>query len=141
METEKFVLLILDAFGGSAESETRMQKLAFLATKEYDIALDVGFKWHHYGPYSSKLKNRLHDLETKGLIEIDHETRQTSMSDNYTVTKFKLTSKGRIVSNAIKLRDNNAQTNKIRDIVNHYGHQQLSDILSYVYGAYTPEDL
>jgi uncharacterized protein YwgA len=141
MDSEQFILLVLDAFGGSAESETRMQKLAFLATREYGIDLDVSFKWHHYGPYSSELKNKLHNLQYKGLIEIAHEERQTCMNDAYTITKFKLTPRGCRIASILKTRANDDLKANVRGIVNHYGHQELSEILSHVYGAYTPGDL
>ena len=141
MQSENFILLILDAFGGITESETRMQKLAFLATREYEIDLDVGFKWHYYGPYSSDLKSKFQDLSKRGLIEIEHDQRQTCMNDTYTVTRFRLTTTGRELTNSIKSSLDNNQTNKIQSIVSQYGHQELSAVLSYVYSAYTPEDL
>jgi uncharacterized protein YwgA len=141
METQDFLLLLLDAFGGKAESETRMQKLTFLAKKEYDVDLDVKFKWHNYGPFSEDLKKAFSELREKDLIRIDSEIRKTFMNDKYRITKFQLTDKGRAAAHFAEKTDSPDEVNCVNAIVKQYGHSPLSDILSYVYGAYSPGDL
>ena len=141
MRTEHFLVLVLDSFGGNAESETRIQKLTFLAQKEKNIDMDLNFKWHHYGPYSSKLKSTLCEMKKSGLIEMENERRKTFMGDPYRVTKFHLTEEGEKLSNLTKKKINSNELNAVYSIVENYGYNPLSEILGYVYSAYSPEDL
>ena len=141
MRTEDFLVIVLDAFGGNAESETRIQKLTFLAQKEKNIDMDLTFKWHHYGPYSSKLKRTLREMNQSGLIEIEKERRTTFMGDPYSVTKFHLTQKGENLSNLTKKKIQSNEVNAVHSIVENYGYNPLSKILGYVYSAYSPDDL
>jgi uncharacterized protein YwgA len=141
MKIKDFLLLLLEEFNGRIESETRIQKLAFLVKKERNVDLGIEFKWHHYGPFSDELKRSLYELRRKGLIQIEKEKRTTFMGDHYRITKFQLTTEGQAIAEKIKNSIANDLLDGVYTIVGQYGHSPLNEILNYVYGAYSPNDL
>lgn len=65
------VLSLLDADeDGRISGRTRLQKLVFLAQKEFDDPLGSEFEFYpyHYGPFSKELLDIVEDLEEKGYI-------------------------------------------------------------------------
>lgn len=136
-----FLLLLFEEFNGRVESETRIQKLAFLAKEEKGINLGIKFKWHHYGPFSKSLKNCLTKLRNNNLIKIDKQTRRTFMGDPYTVHIFSLTNLGRSTANQVKERLPKESQLAIHNLTVEYGYSPLSDLLEHVYKTYSPDDL
>lgn len=136
-----FLLLLFEEFNGRVESETRIQKLSFLAKEEKEINLGIKFKWHHYGPFSKELKDCLVELRNKKLIKIDKRTRLTFMGDPYKIHVFRLTNSGR--SRAKQLRERLPKENQqvIRNLTITYGHIPLNDLLEHIYKTYSPDDL
>jgi len=141
MKTQDFLLLVFDALGGKAESETRIQKMTFLAKKEHNLDVDVKFRWHNYGPFSDSLKKILSELQKENFIEINTEIRRTFMGDTYRITLFELTGKGKATASSLKKNEAPSRLNEITAIAKQYGTSPLSEILSYVYGAYSPHDV
>jgi len=141
MKAEDFFLLILAELNGSAESETRIQKLAFLANKEKAIDLGLQFKWHHYGPFSSDFKNCIEQLSNKELVRIRKEERCTFMGDLYSINIFDLTTSGQARVNQLKKDLPQEKKQLIHDLVVDYGHKALNDILDHIYKTYSPDDL
>ncbi len=141
MEIEDFLLLLLDELNGTIESETRIQKLAFLTEREIDLNLGIGFKWHHYGPYSKDVTNRLQGLKKEEMMTIKKERRVTFMGDSYTIKTFSLTPEGRVKAKKIRERVSNRILENIRSLIKQYGLKRLSDLLNYIYMSYSPKDL
>jgi len=140
MKPEDFFLLILAELNGSVESETRIQKLAFLASKEKAIDLGLQFRWHHYGPFSNDFKNCIKQLSNK-LVRIRKEERCTFMGDSYLIHIFDLTPSGQARVNQLKKDLPQHKKQLIHDLVVDYGHKPLNDILDHIYKTYSPDDL
>lgn len=141
MNSKEFIMILLDRFNGRIESATRVQKLAFLAIQESDISPFTVFQWRDYGPFSSELKGSLQELEMNGFIQIKNEKRTTFMGDPYNIRIFQLTDKGQACLQQIKGKIKNDDLRTVYSIVEDYGHNPLSEILNYVYEAYSPDDL
>lgn len=141
MKIDNFLLLLLEEFNGIVESETRIQKLAFLVTEEKGINLGIKFKWHHYGPFSRSLKNCLTKLRKNNLIKIDKQKRLTFMGDPYTIHIFSLSNLGHSTANQIKERLSKESQLAIHNLTIEYGYSPLNDLLEHVYQTYSPDDL
>ncbi len=140
IKTEDFLLLLLDNFHGTLESETRIQKLAFLGIKEKNLPAFTSFIWEKYGPLSKEMWRTSRNMETQGFLKIEEETRFTSMGDSYTIKIFKLTKKGCSRLAEIKSSLIN-ESRTIRELFFEYGKLPLDELLQYVHTAYSPEDL
>lgn len=140
IRTEDFLLLLLAQSDGKLESETRIQKLAFLGIKEKQIPKFTSFVWQKYGPLSQELWKTSKKMRIQGLLKITEDSRVTFMGDCYTVKIFELTKDGStMVSN---LKDQFAEETKaIRDLYFEYGKIPLDRLLQYVHTAYSPDDL
>lgn len=138
--TEDFLLLLLEQSNGRIESETRIQKLAFLGIKEKGIPKFTSFIWEKYGPLSKELWKTSKKMKSKGLLTIKEEDRFTSMGDHYTIKILELTGKGRSRVSDLKILVPK-ETNAIRDLYFEYGKIALDRLLEYVHTAYSPDDL
>ncbi len=141
MNCRSFILATLLNSGGSFESATKLQKVAFLSIYENGLETFTTFKWHHYGPYSKELQETTEALSREGLV-IEESINRTSYSGNdYTVKKLSLTKKG--MEQALPLTKQLKDKDKISllETIDKYGDRPLSRILEYVYSAYSPEDL
>lgn len=74
----------------------------FFERKGLDLNLRYGI--HFYGPYSSKLDNIMHVLESENMISIDDSgrTHMISLGKEYTGTKVLSTSEMQIVNKVIE---------------------------------------
>jgi uncharacterized protein YwgA len=135
-----FILLLLSQTNGRIESETRVQKLAFLSTKEKGIPCFTSFIWEKYGPLSVELWDTAKQMQRNGLLKIRKENRTTFMGDRYTVKIFELTSKG--TSEALDVeRHFSPEACSIKELHFEYGRLPLDRLLNYVHSAYSPSDL
>jgi uncharacterized protein YwgA len=141
MEMGDFLILLLNEFNGTVESETRIQKLTFLTEQESDFDFGVKFKWWHYGPYSKDVNKCLQSLDQRGIIKMSEKERTTFMGDTYTIKIFKLTARGRAKVENIRDKISNQVIDIIRSMTKQYGFKPLKDLLSYVYTSYSPSDL
>src|SRR5690242_13150710 len=69
MRRSDFLLCVLDAFGGSIEGRTLLQKRCFfvaLLLKQDEL---YGFRAHYYGPYSPTIDETLAQLVSLGLVD------------------------------------------------------------------------
>jgi len=69
MRRSDFLLCVLDAFGGSIEGRTLLQKRCFfvaLLLKQDNL---YGFRAHYYGPYSPAIDETLAELVSLGLVD------------------------------------------------------------------------
>jgi uncharacterized protein YwgA len=137
---ESFLLLLLEAAKGSLESETRLQKLAFLGIKEGELNKFTNFTWEKYGPLSKEMWKTLRKMKRQGLLRILEEQRITSMGDMYAIRTFELTDKGATeVPSLISLHEK--EYNSIRRVFSEYGNLPLDRLLDYVHSAYSASDL
>lgn len=68
MTPDKLVLLLLDAYGGKIRGRTLLQKRAYFVGK-LDPVLQVAYRPHYYGPFSSDLEEGLLQDKARGLVE------------------------------------------------------------------------
>ncbi len=127
--------------GGTFESATKLQKLAFLSMYENGMECFTDFKWHYYGPFSRELEDTVEGLKRNDLL-VEETLNRTSYSGNdYTVKKLSLTPKGKAIAAATIRGMNTKNKTALDDTLDKYGGKPLSKILEYVYNAYNPEDL
>jgi len=137
---DDFLLMLLKAFNGRIESETRIQKLAFLGMKEKGLPKVTQFVWEKYGPLSKDLWKTLRQLRKRGLIRIDEEERFTFVGDRYTVRAFELTSEGQLQACKLKAKFS-SYFDLIQKLCYEYGKLPLDQLLEYVHTVYSPKDL
>lgn len=141
MDCASFILATLLNSGGTFESATKLQKLAFLSIYESGLESFTGFKWHYYGPYSKELQDTVETLTEEGLVTEKSIDRISYSGNEYTVKRLSLTLEGREVAEAIVAEINNQDKAALFETIDKYGNKPLSKILEYVYNAYSPEDL
>lgn len=140
IDCTSFILATLLNSGGTFESVTKLQKLAFLSINENGLKPFTIFKWHYYGPYSKDIQDTIETLKEQRIVS-EKEINRTSYSGNeYTIKRLSLTSKGRkLAENEIaKISDRNKDA--LFGTIEKYGNKPLAKILDYVYKAYNPED-
>lgn len=140
MDSKSFVLATILNSGGTFESATKLQKLAFLSIHENGLVPFANFKWHHYGPFSRELENTVGELNHKGLITEKEIKRTSYFGDNYNIKKMCLTPKGLRVIQKVLPSINKSDIKALSITIRQYGNKPLSTILEYVYNAYKSED-
>ena len=141
MDCKSFILTTLLNSGGTFESATKLQKIAFLSIYESGLEAFTEFKWYHYGPFSKEIQDTVDILCEKSLVVEESINRVSASGNPYTIKRLTLTPKG---LEAAKLAANNiGAKNKtaLFDTINRVGDKPLSKVLEYVYNAYSPEDL
>jgi uncharacterized protein YwgA len=140
MDCTAFILTTLLNSGGTFESATKLQKLAFLSINENGLEPFTNFKWHHYGPYSSDIQKTVDDLQEGGFVVEKLITRISYSGHKYTVKQLTLTQKGRkrAGEEVCKISDQNRAA--LFGTIEKYGNKPLTKILDYVYKAYSSED-
>lgn len=125
---------------GRIESDTRVQKLAFLGIREKSLPKFTNFKWEKFGPLSTELWHISQRMQSQGLLKIRTEKRFTSMGDSYKIKIFELTEKGS--SQASRLKTTFAEENKaIQELCREYERVPLDKLLEYVHTTYSERDL
>lgn len=140
MTSRDFLLLLLDSSEGTLESETRVQKLAFLGIKEKNLPEFTSFVWEKYGPLSKELWRTSREMESHGLLSIKEDRRLTIMGDPYMVRIFELTPRGRVAVGLLKKRLGH-EHDLIKKVYQQYGEEPLDVLLDYVHCAYSRHDL
>jgi len=133
-------LLLLHNSNGIVESETRIQKLAFLGIEEKGLPKFTDFVWEKYGPLSKGLWKTLRRMERQGLLTIREERRYSLMGDSYAIRVFKLTDKGRLQGANLN-HTHNDESRLVQELISKYGRISLDRLLSYVHTAYSSNDL
>ena len=129
---KKLVLLVLGLADGRIETDTRMQKLAFLVNQE------VFFNWakfeaDKFGVYSKELMKAVDKLEKEGKL--------IYVWDNDGVSRYYLTEKGK--EEAKKLleqlkEENEYKLKKAMEIIQRHKDDPIPYLVAYVY-KYYPE--
>ena len=136
-----FILSTILNSGGTFESATKLQKIAFLSIYENNLETFTEFKWHHYGPFSKEIENTVNSLTQENMI-VEETINRTSYSGNkYTIKRLSLTPKGHALAKISIAKINTHNKTALLDTINKYGNKPLNKILEYVYNAYTPDDL
>lgn len=99
--TRNIVLLAIDAFGGSVEGKTLLQKrlyfLGQMLRKRHDETPGFAYDAHFYGPYSSALADDITTLVNQGFIREDCVSFGAKDKRGFELRKYKydLTPEGR----------------------------------------------
>ena len=141
MDCKSFILATLLNSGGTFESATKLQKIAFLSVYEKGLESFTDFTWHHYGPFSRELQDEVGVLAFDDLITEKSITRTSYLGTEYTVKSLSLTKKGKKEAECIVGKITYENKKALLETIDRYGSKHLSQILQYVYSAYSPEDL
>jgi len=135
-----FLVLLLGASRGILESETRLQKLAFLAIQEMGLQKFTDFRWEKYGPLSHGIWETSRRMQRQGLLRIIEEDKVTFMGDAYTIRTFELTDRGNEELSQT-VRSHEKEYESARRLFSKYGNLSLDRLLNYVHTAYSANDL
>lgn len=69
MNSTIFLISLIDAWGGTIQGRTLLQKRAYFVALLTDIRVDLGFDAHFYGPYSPTVDNTVTQLKNLRFIE------------------------------------------------------------------------
>lgn len=141
MNCASFILSTILNSGGTFESATKLQKIAFLSIYENGLETFTEFKWHHYGPFSREIQTTVEGLARKKIIREESIDRVSYSGTPYTTKRLTLTPKGLEMAKVIVGKVNLENKNALYETINKWGDRPLSRILEYVYNAYSPQDL
>lgn len=68
MNATDFLLIVIDAFGGSVHGRTLLQKRAYFASLLSGVDSGLAFDAHFYGPYSATVDNSVSRLKSLGFV-------------------------------------------------------------------------
>ena len=126
---KKLVLLVLGFADGHIDTDTRMQKLAFLVNQE--VFNWVKFEANDYGPYSKELMKAVDELEKEGKL--------VYVWDNDGVSRYYLTEKGKQDAKKLLEQLKDEDENKLKramEIIQRHKDDALSYLVAYVYRHY-----
>jgi len=126
---KKLVLIVLGVANGHIETDTRMQKLAFLVNQE--VFNWAKFEADKFGVYSKELMKAVDKLEKEGKLVYDW--------DNNGVSRYYLTEKGK--QEAKKLLEqlkveNEDKLRKAMEIIQRHKDDPIPYLVAYVYKNY-----
>jgi len=130
-EAKKLVLLVLGLAEGHIDTDTRMQKLAFLVNQE--VFHWIKFVADKYGPYSEELMKAVDKLEKEGKL--------VYIWDDDGVFKYFLTEKGKEDAKKLlsQLKDKDEdKLKKAMEIIQKYKDKPPSYLVAYTH-KYYPE--
>jgi hypothetical protein len=109
MKPTDFLLCLIDAFGGTVQGRTLLQKRAFFVTELVGKDFGMKFDAHFYGPYSSTVDGTTTQLKNLGFLQ-ESSTGFGILSDGFEVRRYdySLTEDGKYLLK--KLRDTPAYT-------------------------------
>jgi len=80
----KYQLAKLISLAGGIDSRKRVQKIICLL-QAAGMKWDVGFRLHHYGPYSSEVAYLLDEMTSHGFLVEEEQANSVGMQYNYRV--------------------------------------------------------
>ena len=126
---KKLVLLVLGLADGRVETDTRMQKLAFLVNQEvYNWAK---FEANKYGAYSEELIQAVYKLEKEGKVVYDW--------DDDGISRYYLTEKGKQDAEKLLEQLKNEDEGKLKratEIIQTHKDDPISYLVAYTYKHY-----
>jgi uncharacterized protein YwgA len=129
--TKKLVLLVLGLADGHIDTDTRMQKLAFLVNQE--VFNWAKFEADKFGVYSKELMKAVDELEKEGKL--------VYVWDDDGVSRYYLTEKGKQEVKKLleQLKEENEdKLRKAMEIIQRHKDDPIPYLLAYVY-KYYPE--
>ena len=141
MDCKSFILATLLNSGGTFESATKLQKIAFLSIYENCLEVFTTFKWHNYGPFSRELQEEVETLAKEKIVDEESINRTSYLGNEYTVKRLSLTTQGKEIAQCVVATIDAKNRQALLDTIDKFGDKHLSQILQYVYTAYSPEDL
>lgn len=141
IDCRSFILSLLQVYGGTIESATKIQKLAFLSIRENGLTPFTNFKWHYYGPFSKEIQDTVDVLKSQEIVSEEEINRVSYSGKEYTIKRLSLTAKGRRLAESENCRIGSDNEAALLETIEKYGDKPLAKILDYVYKAYSPEDL
>lgn len=141
VDCRSFILTLLRAYGGTIESATKIQKLAFLSIRENGLDPFTGFKWHYYGPFSKEIQDTVEALRNQRIVSEKEINRVSYSGKKYTIKRLSLTARGKRLADSENCRIDSDNEAALFGTIEKYGNKPLAKILDYVYKAYSPEDL
>jgi len=131
---KKLVLLTLQLSGGVMETDTRMQKLAFLVNQVLNWAK---FEANDYGPYSKELTKAVDELEKEGkLVYVWGDDGMSILDDG--VSRYFLKEKGKREARRVLEQLKYDELKRVTEIVQTHKDDPLTYLLAYIY-KYYPE--
>lgn len=140
---------------GRINGITRLEKLLFLADKEFNVQSGVveplQFKAYHYGPYAKEVYEAVELLEEAGLLtetrrsfdefNVDtgddmEELEADATEESAVERQFILTDNGRTVADAL-FAANPGLREPLSKIKNQYAERSLTSLIRYVYTKYS----
>ncbi len=119
MRTSDFVLLLLDAWGGSTSGRTLLQKRAyFVSILRKESLAPVDFDAHYYGPYSAAIDASVGELKSMGFLDEAAMEFGTFGPSGFEIKRYdyRLTDDGRKVADSLK-RTHKHESEVIRETV------------------------
>jgi len=141
LDCKSFILATLLNSGGCFESATKLQKIAFLSIYENGLEVFTEFTWHHYGPFSRELQEEVNELAKENLVNDESISRVSYLGNRYAVQRLTLTPEGKELAKNIVANMTSKNKQALLETIDKYCNRHLSQILQYVYSAYSPEDL
>ena len=126
---KKLVLLVLGLTNGYIETDTRMQKLAFLINQE--VYNWTKFEADKYGAYSKELAKAVDELEKEGKV--------VYVWDNDGRSKYYLTEKGKQDAEKLLEQLKNEDEGKLKratEIIQTHKDDPISYLVAYTYKHY-----
>jgi len=127
--TKKLVLLVLGLADGHIDTDTRMQKLAFLVNQE--VFNWTKFEADKFGVYSKELMKAVDKLEKEGKL--------IYVWDNDGVSRYYLTEKGKQEVKKLleQLKEENEdKLRKAMEIIQKHRNDPISYLVAFVYKNY-----
>jgi hypothetical protein len=134
---EDWILATLHALGGKIEGKTRLQKLFFLAQKEFGAIHPYRFSESYYGPFCREIETDSEELERKGLIKTEKTFFEPIIPTEEGVARvdYVLTRVGKIIAE----KEFNKLPSEAKDALlslKKYQWMPLDDLVKYVHSRY-----
>lgn len=106
MKPTDFVLALIDASKGTIPGRTLLQKQALFVSILSGLELDLEFKPHYYGPYSSTLEAALAKVKSLGFVE-ETSTGYGTDASGFEVRRhdFRLTPDGWKIAESLRQKE------------------------------------
>ena len=158
----KFLVKLLYAPGSRGQKAeairgtTRLEKLAFLAGREFDVPTSYSFEAYDYGPWSSDVVDDADALRSSKLIEIIEEPLVLSYQEGDDIVTedqlpdrsdfgesfggklrtYRLTTLGEAAASKLWDQTPQSERDQISRLKRTYNAIPLTDLLRHVYGKY-----
>ncbi len=119
METNDFILCVIDAWDGVIIGRTLLQKRCYFVALLCGDEEELGFRAHYYGPYSSLVDGALSQLVAAGFVDESRVGFGAADSSGFEIRRhdYKLTADGREMVQELQI-SGDEELPKLYDAVN-----------------------